>query len=201
MIDRATTISWNQRPVVAQTIARNGLTRSVSRGNATWTFTVTMPDGPRYSDYRQALAEMESQGRTSEQTIDFASTGHSYIFGYQGDLAMPGTYYVVGADVGDTSLEITAGNVVGYKFRKGDIIQYNNYVYQVTQDVLGSASTINLHRPIIASDSPGGTIPIGIGAAQVEWRVKCIQMPTYSLFGYDQLSWDGPFVFQEVIDG
>ena len=200
MIDRATSISWNARPVVSQTIARNGLMRSVSRGNATWTFTVTLPDGPKYSDYRNSLAEMERQGQGSEVSINFANTGYNYMFGYQGDLSIPGSYSVIGADVGDTSLTINGGSITGYKFKAGDIIQYNGHVYSVTQDVLGNSSTVNLHRPIIASDNPGGTVSIAIGAQQVQWRVKCVQMPSYSLFGYDQLQWSGPMVLQEVID-
>lgn len=31
------------------------------------------------------------------------------------------------------------------------------------------------------------------------WNVICVQMPNWTIFQNDQVSWDGPFVFMEVL--
>ena len=31
------------------------------------------------------------------------------------------------------------------------------------------------------------------------WSVRCIQFPEWTIFAQDQVSWSGPFVFQEVL--
>lgn len=198
-INRAQQITWNQRPTVAQTIARSGLIRSISRGNAVWRFEVTMPNGPRYSDYRQALSDLETSGSYTAEWIQFNTPGHNYIFGYQGNLPVTSgatPIYVLNAD--SNVVFHNAVSIATPKFEKGDIFELNGHVYMVTQQVLGNATNIYLHRPLVdaANDT---TYNVNVGTA-ARFRVKCIDLPTYTLFGYDQISWNGPMVFQEVID-
>lgn len=203
MIDNAQTVEYNMRPQVSQTISRGGAIRSVDRGNDIWRFTVTMPSGARYSDYREALAGMEAQGQTQEINIDFAE--YDYLFGYQGDLATPSITVTrpLNGTGSQTTLAFTQGafNPGGtYTCKKGDIIKLDNHIYQMEQDV--TSSYIYLNRPyIFLETSPGyGTTTTGTFGASNTFRVKCIQMPTYQVFGYDQIAWSGPFVFQETFD-
>jgi hypothetical protein len=36
------------------------------------------------------------------------------------------------------------------------------------------------------------------GVAEESYTVICVQFPQWTVFGYDQVRWDGPFVFVEV---
>ena len=36
------------------------------------------------------------------------------------------------------------------------------------------------------------------GVAEESYTVICVQFPQWTVFGYNQVSWDGPFVFVEV---
>lgn len=198
-IDRASQITWNQRPTVAQTIARSGLMRSISRGNALWRFEVTMPDGPRYSDYRQALNDLEKLGSYTADWIQFNTAGQNYIFGYQGNLPVTSSATPIYVQTTNTNLVYhNASTIASPKFEKGDIFELNGHVYMVTEQVLGNATNIYLHRPLVDATA-ATTYNVNVGPA-ARFRVKCIDLPTYTIFGYNQISWNGPLVFQEVID-
>lgn len=42
----------------------------------------------------------------------------------------------------------------------------------------------------------GNTAP---GGGNESYTVRCIQFPEWTIFARDQVSWSGPFVFQEVV--
>jgi len=120
IVENATTISINRKDVVSNTTARDGTTRVVTRGNAKKIFTVQLPDGPRWSDYRTLIESAESLDRHTSGTITIPYASFPY-------------YY---------------GNV-----------------------------------------DPG---------TDESYTVFCINFPEWTIFGYDQVSWSGPFVFVEV---
>jgi len=120
ILDNATSLSINRKKVVASTTSRDGTTRAVVRGDAKKVFTITLPDGPRFSDYKTNIALAEASDKYTQETITIPFASLPY-------------YY---------------GNV-----------------------------------------NPG---------ADESYTVLCIDFPEWTIFGYNQVSWSGPFVFVEV---
>lgn len=199
VIDNAENISVSRRPVVAQTVSRGSIVRSVSRGNNLWRFEVKLPDGPRWTDYRKAITLVEKLDRLEVDNIQFNNPGLSWLFGYQGDLTNTSAITVNVTGTGNT-VTITGGATLasGFRFRAGDIIQLGTggKCYTVASDVAFNNNTITLHRPLI--DETPGTKTLLVGPACV-FRVQCIQFPNWTIFARDQVSWDGSFIFQEVL--
>jgi hypothetical protein len=120
VFDNAESISVNNKAVVGQTITRNGVVRSVSRGATAKTFVVKLPDGIRWTDCQANIAAIDAADRFTEGNVTTASTG------------------------------------------------YNSW--------LGNTNSF------------GNT-----------YTVTCTVLPQWTIFARDQVSWDGPFVFTEVI--
>ena len=199
VIDNAESISFNRRRKVAQTISRDGTVKSTSLGGQIWEFEVQLPSGPAWTEYRPLIERMEALDRTSVGTIQINSAGHSWLSGYQGDLASTSGITVsfssgnlVTITSGATGL--TAGQ---FRFRSGDLIQLGSSgsVYSVTDDVVHNAANIVLNRPVRES---AGSYSLLVGQA-VTWDVICVQFPKWTIFDRDQIQWDGPFVFAEAI--
>lgn len=121
VFDNATQFSINRKKVVASTTARDGTVKAVARGNGAKTFTVTLPDGPRYSDNKTEIEAIEALDKYNTETVEIKYSKLPY-------------YY---------------GNV-----------------------------------------DPG---------TNESYEVICIQFPEWTMFGYNQVSWSGPFVFVEVV--
>jgi hypothetical protein len=196
-IDNAESIEIESRPVVAQTQARNGRIRAVSRGANLWQFTVRLPDGPRWSDVRADIARIEALGRTTQALIKFNNPGQSWFIPYQGTAANLANLRVTIPSSGNT-ITLTAGQASagGFNFRAGDIIQLRTTgaVYRVTADVPAGTNVVPLHRPLI--DAAGTNQVVRVGPA-AEWRVRCVDQPRPRLFARDQVAWSGAFVFVE----
>lgn len=200
LIDNAANISIIRRPVVAQTISRSNVVRSVSRGGNVWRFEVKLPDGPRWTDYRGFITSLENLDRTETGTFSFNNSGHSWLVGYQGDLANISNITVSIPTSGNT-VAITGG-VSGltsgqYIFKKGDFIQLGSAgkVYTVAADVPHNGTSITLHRPVF-DEAASATLRV---AQNCVWTVQCIQFPNWTLFARDQVSWTGSFILQEVL--
>ena len=69
IIDTAETLSINRKQVVAQTQARNGAVRSVTRGTPAKRFEVKLPDGIRWSDLVDDIEAAEGYDRLTVDTI------------------------------------------------------------------------------------------------------------------------------------
>lgn len=204
-VNTASNISFDNRPTVAQTISRSGLVRSVNRGNSVWRFTVTPATGPQYADIRTKILDAKTTGKDTAFNLTFDHSGHEFIFGYLGDYTAATTRNVTvdpttyGYDRVIDSTPLASGT---YKYRKGDIIEVLGYVYEVTADVTGTSGndSVYLHRNLILSDTfSAGTKVARLGTA-ARFSVKCINFPTFTLFGAKQVQWDGDFVFQEVVN-
>ena len=195
IFDNAEQISINNGPIVAQTTSIDGTVRSTNLGGAVWTFTVTYPDGPRWTDTRQNIAKMEALDRYTSANVQINNSGYNtWLTKYQGNVA--NTSAVTASWTTGNSITLTSGQATsGYNFRAGDLVQLGtgNSVYQVTADVAYNSNTVNLHRPILES---AGNATLKIGTA-VTWTVRMISKPSWTIFSRDQVSWSGPFVFQE----
>lgn len=199
VIDNAESISFNRRRKVAQTISRDGTVKSTSLGGQIWEFEVQLPSGPAWTEYRPLIERMEALDRTSVGTIQINSAGHSWLSGYQGDLASTSGITVsfssgnlVTRTAGATGL--SAGQ---FRFRAGDFVQLGaaGSVYSVASDVAHNADNIVLNRPVRES---AGSYSLLVGQ-NVSWDVICVQFPKWTIFARDQIQWDGPFVFAEAI--
>lgn len=194
IIDNASEITVDSKPIVASTITRDGIVRSVQRGAQPWTFTVTLPNGPRWQDYRENVALAENLGRFTDSTIQFNNPGLDYLFGYQGD--MTGNLSASWTN-GATTLSVsTPFGETGNKLVAGDIIQLttNGPVYRVKTTVPHTSNTVSVHRPIL-DNSGSGTLKVG---ANCVFTVRCTQFPNWSIFERDQIGWLGSFIFTEV---
>lgn len=199
IIDNADSISINRQEVVASTTARDGTVRSVSRGNAPWRFEVKLPDGPRWTDLRQNISLAEKLGRVTSANIQLNAAGHSWIVKYQGN-SVNYTGFAATWTTGSSTLTLTTSPTTasGYKFRAGDFIQLRTTgkVYTVAADVAYNSNTVTLHRPILDASGTAQTIRV---AENCQFNVICTQFPSWTLFARDQVSWTGPFIFQEVV--
>lgn len=198
VIDNATTLSFNKRKKVAQTQSRSGVIKTTSLGGQVWEFQAKLPDGPRYSDYRQLIEAMEALDKTTVGQIQLNNAGHSYISGYQGDFSTLSNITVTIATSNTLTLTVSPTLTSGYRFRAGDYIQLgtSGSVYTVAEDVPHTSATITTHRPILEADTQSYSLIVG---PSVSWDVICVQFPNYTLFGYDQISWSGPFIFVEAL--
>lgn len=199
VFDNAAQLRINRRPIVGQTITRSNVVRSAARGTAVWQFEVTLPTGPRWSDYRSAITLIESLNQTVIDTVSISNPGHSWLIGYQGDLANPNLVQVnSNTGVGDTVEIVSTPTITsGFIFKSGDVIQLGatGKCYTVVNDVAWNQTVIKLHRPKLNEINQVSTLRV---AENCEWKVICTQFPNWNLFERNQVSWDGGFVFIET---
>lgn len=201
IFDNAETISINKRAVVAQSITRGNRVKASKIGGQTWRFDVKLPDGMRWSDWRGYIEAHEALDMYTTANVSISNTGYSYINGYQGDSGNIVVKYL--SDVNPTTLTITSGDSITsgeYYFKRGDWLQLGTtgHVYSVTADVAHDSANIIVNRPVIETASNVTTYTTQLGQA-VTFNVICVAMPNWTLFGYDQVQWDGVFTFYEVV--
>ena len=198
IIDNAQSISINRKKVVASTTARDGTTRAVSRGGQVWTFSVKLPDGIPWNILRPLISQAESLDRIATANISLNTAGQRWLSGYQGN-SVNYTGFVASITQGSQTLTLTTSPTTssGYKFKAGDFIQISNgKVYTVADNVAYNSNSVLLHRPVIEGTSTGNQLLV---AENCVFNVICTQFPNWSLFARDQVSWDGDFVFTEVV--
>ena len=199
IINNAQSISIAKRKKVAQTQARDGTVKTTSIGGQVWEFKVRLPDGPRWTDYRQLIETWEAKDRVNTDTIQINNANHSWLSQYQGNLGSTSGITVTFSS-GNT-LSITAGatglTAGQFKFKAGDFIQLGagGSVYSVAANVAHNSTTITTHRPI---RDAAGSYSLIVGPA-VTWTVYCVEFPNWTLFARDQISWSGDFVFVEAL--
>lgn len=199
VIDNASSISIDRKRVVASTQTRSGVVRNVSRGGQVWTFEVQLPEGPRWTDYRNDISKLEALDRVSTDTIQFSNTGHSWLVEYQGD-SVNYTGFQATIVNGSNTITLTTSPTTssGYKFKAGDFIQLgaSGKVYTVAADVAYNSNTVTLHRPVLDASASGVALNV---AENCVWTVVCSQFPKWTLFDRNQIRWEGPFIFNESL--
>jgi hypothetical protein len=81
IIDNAESISINRKKMVAQTTARDGGVRSVSRGTQPKRIEVKLPDGIRWTDLRTNIEAAEALDRISTATISIPYAKFPWYYG------------------------------------------------------------------------------------------------------------------------
>lgn len=213
IFDNAESIKMVRRPVVAQTVARDGTTRAVSRGANVWRFVVKMPDGYRYSEYRDYLAALDFSDRYTTANITVANP--TWLTEYRGDCT-PTEISNITANITSTSLNtLTLGNLNGITnglavVKQGDFLQLKSggnpraSVYTVTSDVIksGNTATVTLNRPLLNwNGNTSTTYGIAVGTA-VRWKVLCLKMPAWTVTPNQLIVWDSEFEFiEDLVEG
>ena len=195
IIDRAETITINRKPVVASTTARDGTTRSVSRGNSAWKFDVRLPDGIPWTEIRGYISQAEALDRHTPGSFSFSDTGHDWLVKYQGNASNTNDFAASWTS-GSNIITVSGGSVLsGFRFRAGDLIQFNSgrFVCTVAQDVAFNSTSVPLHRAVL---EPTGISGIRVGAA-CQFGVICTAFPDWTLMSRNQVSWSGEFTFVE----
>ena len=85
IIDNATSISIDRQQVVGQTVSRNNTVRATSRGGGIWRFTVQLPEGLSWTNFRGYISQAEANGRVGTANISINNAGHEWLYKYQGD--------------------------------------------------------------------------------------------------------------------
>lgn len=199
ILDNAETISIERKKVIAQTTTRTGVVRTVNRGPQPWVFDVKMPDGMSWTDVRGEISIIESYDRSATDQVYLNDSGYSWLSKYQGNSANSTGFYASWTQGANTiTLTTSPTTSSGYKFRAGDLIQLGTgrKVYTVAADVVYSSNTVTLHRPIL--DGTASTQQLLVGP-NCSWTIYCTQFPSWTINPGGLVSWNGNFVFREVL--
>lgn len=215
IFDNAESISIDTQVNVAQTISRDNTVTALERGGQTFRFTVKMPDGISYEEWRPHLTAIDYAGKSSVAGGEFVNLNNSgyrdYMSKYQGDMTALTSW--TGSIINARTLDNIApiGNTATngqYILKSGDYIQLkivggvtaDKNIYRIVNDIQATAQdTATLHRA--ASEYGGSAVAVtfDVGPANVNWLVKMVQYPQHTIFARNQVSWSGPFVFYEVL--
>jgi hypothetical protein len=197
IIDNAETLSIDTQQVVGQTITRNNTVRATSRGGGIWRFTVKLPDGLSWTDFRGYISKAEALGRVGTASISINAAGHDWLYKYQGN-SVNSTGFVASITGGSTTITLTTSPTTssGYKFKAGDFIQLGSSgkVYRVAADVAYNSNSVTLNRAVEETSATGVALRVGSNCA---WTVICTEFPQWTLTDRNQIAWSGPFVFYE----
>ena len=199
VFDNAESINFNRKAVVGQTISRSNVVRSVSRGGQAWRFEVKMPDGISWTAARSYIEAIDQAGRVFPNYVKMNNAGYSsWLSAYRGNSSnLTGWTCTAITNEQEVTLTNTAGIASGYTFKAGDFVQLDdgigNSVYTVVENVEYPDTSVSLHRPV----NQDGACTMVIGP-QVQWFLICTEVPQWTIFSRDQVSWSGPFVFYEV---
>jgi len=211
IVDNSTFATIYRKKIAGQSISRSGrLLTSEVVSAVPYQFTVGMHGGLQYSTNRGLTEDLNALDVTEESTIDIGTTntGLAYITAYQGSLDATQIGQITVTSASASSLVLNTASVTGgpsgFVVKKGDYIQLDNsyrYPYQATADVAWNSSsvTVPLSRNFIPQSSytvSGKGIVVG---SSVQWRVKLISKPRYSVIPGDLLQFDSDFEFIEFI--
>lgn len=193
----AESISIDRRGVVGQTISRSNIVRSVDRGGRVWRFTVKMPDGIPWTQLRSAIEAIENADMYTVGTVNLNNSGYNgWLSNYRGSSSNLSGWTANATQGSDTLTSLVpAGISSGTTLAAGDFVQLGTlgHVYSVVDAVPYGTTSVKLNRPVV--DTTGSKTLI-VGPA-VTWQVICTQLPTWTIFSRNQVSWSGNFVFYE----
>lgn len=81
IVDNAETLSINKKKMIAQTVARDGKVRVVSRGTQPKTIEVKLPDGIAWTDIKSSIAAAEALDRLDTATITISYAKFPWYYG------------------------------------------------------------------------------------------------------------------------
>jgi len=211
IIDNATYITINKRKVAASSVSRSGHLKTADRGVGVYSFTVGMHDGLTCSTNRGLLESIDTMDVINEANISLNNnTNMEYLTDYQGNIsqAQLDNITMVGSNGAELYIDCSGATGAGVLFKAGDFIQPKGntstyrYPYQVTSEVTFSPIaniTVPVHRGVLPQTGTSittGGIRVG---NDVNFQVKALQMPIYSVVPHDRIEFSGDFQLMEVI--
>jgi hypothetical protein len=176
--------------------------RQLARGGEVTRFEVTLPSGLSWSKYRSDISKLEFVKGDNISTIQLNNPGHAWLSQYQGNMSSITTLRFSitngSSQITMTTASRPALTTGQFYFKAGDFIQLGTggKVYTVAADVPDTASFVQLHRPVLEATSSNVLSRIGPNCI---WSVVNTEFPTWTLFARDQVSFNGPFVFYELL--
>jgi hypothetical protein len=211
IINGAETIQFNRRKTIGIQYTRSEVAlRNETVTKNPWRLSVTFPAYLPYATNRDLIESIDTLDRKTSETITFSdSTALSWLLAYQGDMnATHRNALTVTSFVGNQlvlgNLPAVDNSFVSSKvmFKAGDIIQITGkpHPFTVVNTVTrGTSNTITLitHRPnMITISVVGSTIKIG---NDVQFKVFCPNMPTYTVIPGRYIKFDGDFqLFEDL---
>lgn len=217
----AETVAINDQKFVGQMISRNQrISTSEILTVQPFGFDIKPMNYLLYSQNRTLLSELRVADKSTEQYLNFGSTGWLNYIKYQGDMSSA----QIGACLWQTSSAnktLVLGSLPSitstlYIVRTGDFVQVGRYAYIATADVQrGGGSTVNIpvHRslitPLVSTTQCvmgqfGTTIALGGGTyTGITFPVILREYPTYTLTPMTNdsfIQWSGTFrAFEAVL--
>ena len=216
----AESVGINDQKFVGQMISRNQrISTSELLTVQPFAFEMKPMNYLLYSQNRELLSALRVADKSTEQFLNFGSTGWNSYISYQGDMssAQIGACEWTSASANKTLVLGTLPSIssTAYIVKTGDFCQVGRYAYIATADVQrGSGSTVNIpvHRNLIDTlvsavgaviGQYGTTISLGGGTyTGVTFPVILREYPTYTLVPMTNdsfISWNGPFVAIEDV--
>jgi len=122
VFDKAAQIAVSNREIVGQSVTRNNSVRAVSRGNAIYKFTITMPEGQIWSEVADEISLLEAANMLSVETVAFTNSGYTQWL-HNGDLTNGQSWNVICVQLPNWT--ITDLNLVQWS---GDFVFYESIV-------------------------------------------------------------------------
>jgi len=208
ILDNATFMTINARPITGSSISRAGQYKTSERGPSPYTLSFGMHNGLTYSTNRDTLQALDNLDRTVEANISITNTaGLSYLTAnLNGQTNNACT--VLGYNGANLYVDASGATGADTLFKAGDWLQPNGntdtyrYPYQVTTDVAFSTAsnvTIPLNRPVLSQSGvalTSGGLRLG---NDIRFHVKIFTNPEYSVVPHDRVSFSGNFELIEVI--
>jgi len=217
----AESVGINDQKFVGQVVSRNQrISTSEILTVQPFGFEIKPMNYLLYSQNRTLLSELRVADKSTEQYLNFGSTGWLNYIKYQGDM----TSAQIGACLWQTSSSgkvLVLGSLPSitstlYIVRTGDFVQVGRYAYIATADVQrGAGSTVNIpvHRSLITTLTStvqcvmgqfGTTIALPGGTfTGVTFPIILRDYPTYTLMPMTNdsfISWTGTFkAFESVL--
>lgn len=209
IIDNATYMTIDNRPLTGSSVSRSGQYKTAERGPSPYMISFGMHDGLTYSTNRDTLQALDNLDRTTEANISITNTtGMGYLTAnLNGQTNNACT--VLGYNGADLYVDASSATGSGTLFKAGDYLQplgntsTYRYPYQVTTDTTGSFTasnvTVKLNRPVLAQSGVAlntGGLRLG---NDIRFHVKMFQFPEYSVVPHDRISFSNDFELIEVI--
>jgi len=211
IIDNATYLEINKRKVAASSISRSGQLKTADRGVGVYSFRVGMHNGLTYSTNRGLLESLDTMDVINEANISLNNnTNMEYLTNYQGDIlqAQLDNITMVGSNGANLYINTSGATGSGVLLKAGDFIQPQGntgayrYPYQVTSEVTFSPIaniTVPVHRGVLPQTGTSITTGDIRVVNDVNFQVKALQMPIYSVVPHDRVEFSGDFQLMEVI--
>jgi hypothetical protein len=217
----AESIGINDQKFVGQILSRNQrISASEILTVQPFAFDIKPMNYLLYSQNRNLLSALRVADKSTEQYLNFGTTGWTNYINYQGD--MTGAQVVACAyQTSSTGKNIVLGSLpsissTAYIVKAGDFLQINRYSYIATTDVQrgsGSTVTIPVHRTIMNTLTTtvsavigqyGTTISMGGSTfTGITFPILLRDYPTYTLVPMTNdsfIAWSGNFkAFENVL--